>query len=654
MSTATGRSRQWSALVRTPLGATASAGVLLFAVLAVIGPQVWGDAAGVVDIAALRSGSTAEHLAGTDGLGRDVLARVLVATRPSLGLALLATVIGVTAGILLGALPTVLSRRAGRLVVAAVNLAVAFPALLLAIFLAVIFGVGAKGAVLAIGFALAPPFARLTQTLSASVAGQDYVAAARVLGVGRARLLLRHVLPNIAEQLAINAMMGAGSALLAFAGLSFLGLGIQQPSYDWGQLLNDGLSQIYVNPAAALAPGVAVVLAGLAFTLLGEAAASVLGLRTGERRRERWSRRSVAPPVPSTSAPDEQRSDENVLEVRDLRVAFPSAGKWTVPVAGISFDVRPGEAVGIVGESGSGKSLTVLAVAGLVQHPGAVEARTLSIAGTEVGGASERALRLLLGTRLAMVFQDPVTSLNPALRVGRQLAEVAEAHEGLSRRVAHDRAVDRLRDVAIHDPEHRARQYPHEFSGGMRQRAMIGIGLMGQPQLIIADEPTSALDVTVQRQVLRLLRQVRDEQGPALLLISHDIAVVSSVCDRVLVMYGGSIVEDLPVQALTSGPAHPYSRALLASVPQMDADREQPLATIPGRPPDPASRPAGCPFTPRCTHATQTCAEQMPPLETHEPGHRVACWHPQIGPVEQHETGTASRRRDVETSGQGP
>jgi peptide/nickel transport system permease protein len=625
-------SGKWIRVLRTPLGATAAVAVLALAVLAVVAPLVWGTAAETVDTSALRAGPSSEHLLGADALGRDVLARVLVATRTSVGLALLATAIGVSVGILFGSLPAVLGQRAGRFVVAVVNIAVAFPALLLAMFLAVIFGVGTQGAVLAIGFAFAPPFARLTQTLAASVAGQDFVSAARTVGVGRVRLLLRHVLPNIAEPLVINTTLGAGNALLAFAGLSFLGLGIQQPAYDWGRMLNEGLGRIYVNPAAALAPGVAVVLAGLAFTLLGEAAASVVGLRTTVGLTGRAGRRAPAP-VPTATGTAAAPGPEVLLRVRDLTVAFPVAGGWVTPVDGVSFDVRAGETIGIVGESGSGKSLTALAVAGLVQRPGVVGAETLSFEGQDLVGASERQLRRRLGTGLAMVFQDPMTSLNPALRVGRQLAEVLEEHEGASRPVARERAVDRLRDVAIADPERRAHQYPHEFSGGMRQRAMIGIGLMGKARLIIADEPTTALDVTVQRQVLRLLRRLRDERGVALMLISHDIAVVSSICDRVVVMYGGKVVEDMPVAALTAGPVHPYSRALLGSVPRMDADRALPLLTISGRPPDPADRPEGCPFAPRCPHASARCAAEMPPLADPGAGHVAACWHPQSGPV---------------------
>ena len=233
-----------------------------------------------------------------------------------------------------------------------------------------------------------------------------------------------------------------------------------------------------------------------------------------------------------------------------------------------------------------------------------------------------------MGRSLAIVYQDPMASLNPALRVGRQLGEVAEVHEGLSRREARRRSVERLRSVRIGSPERRVRNYPFELSGGMRQRVMIAMGLMGTPQLIIADEPTTALDVTVQQQILKLLDDVGTSTGAAAILISHDIAVVSQLCQRVLVMYAGRIVEELDVPTLVRGPAHPYTAALLASVPTMESDREQPLVSIPGRAAGPFDRSPGCPFAPRCPAASARCSSELPVLEPLASGHRVACWHP--------------------------
>ncbi|WP_103354459.1 dipeptide/oligopeptide/nickel ABC transporter permease/ATP-binding protein [Amycolatopsis sp. CA-128772] len=619
----------WTAALRTPVGACSAVLLALVVVLSVLAPLLWGDGAAAIDTDAIGQGPSGAHPFGTDSLGRDLLLRTLVATRLSVGLAVLATAIGAGTGVVLGTLPAVLPRRAARLLIAVVDIAVAFPGLLLALFLAVIFGVGTHGAVLAIGFATAPAFARLVQTLSASVSGRDFVAAARIAGVGRIRLLVRHVLPNIGEPLVVNATIGAGSALLAFAGLSFLGIGVQAPDYDWGRLLREGLDGIYVNPAAALAPAAAVVLAGLAFNLVGETVAAVVGVRTRLTRR-------AAPPAPAERPALPEPPADAVLVVDNLRVAFPGPNGWTVPVRGVSFSVRAGEAIGVVGESGSGKSLTALAVSRLVEAPGVVTADRLEFAGKPLATASDREL----GTALAMVFQDPMTSFNPARRVGGQLAEVSERHHGLSRRQAFARAVDRLAAVRVPAAERRARQYPHEFSGGMRQRAMIGMGLMGRPKLIVADEPTTALDVTVQRQVLRLLARTRETEGAAILLISHDIAVVSQTCERMLVMYAGRVVEDLP----TGAPAqHPYTRALLAATVDLDTDRDRPLEVIPGRPPEPDQVPGGCAFAARCPLASDRCRTEDPVLEPAGKGHRVACWHPQVTVLsgQSHEEGAA-------------
>lgn len=618
--------RRMRSVLRTPLGLTATVLTVGVLVLAVIAPILWTDDAEAIDTANILAGPSRDHWAGTDNLGRDIFFRTLVATRLSVELALAATVIAVVVGLLLGTASFVLGRRAGRLVSAGINIAVAFPGILLALFFAVIFGVGATGAVLAIGMAGAPAFGRLTQTLVASVSARDFVAAARVAGVGRFRSLFRHVLPNISEPLVVNATISAGAALLAFAGLSFLGLGVQQPEYDWGRLLFDGISSLYVNPWAALAPGTAVIIAGLAFNLFGESVAKALGVGVV----------GGIPELPSVAAhlddvePVEDTShapEDVVLDVRDLQVTFPGPHGPIRPVRGVTFSVRRGEAVGVVGESGSGKSLTALAISRLVDDSGRVEAGRLELLGTDLRAADTKAQRQLLGTSLAMVFQDPMTSFNPTRRMGGQLAESARHHQGMSRKAALARAVDRLRAVRITDPETRAHQYPHEFSGGMRQRAMIGMGLMGSPALIVADEPTTALDVTVQQQVLDLLAAIRAADDVALVLISHDVSVVGEVCDRVLVMYAGRIVEDLPAAGLDSAARHPYTRALVAAVPDMATDLDQPLAVIPGRPVDPSDVSTGCAYAARCPLASARCRAEDPPLVTEADGSRVACWH---------------------------
>ncbi|MFD0370200.1 dipeptide/oligopeptide/nickel ABC transporter permease/ATP-binding protein [Streptomyces sp. NPDC059071] len=602
-------------LLRNPVGLLGAVLVALMVLLAVVGPLIWQDAADQINPKEISQGASSAHLLGTDALGRDLLARTLVATRLTLGLAFLATLIGTASGILLGALPQVLPRPAGRAVVAMVDLLVAFPTLLLAMFTAVVAGLGAQGAVLGIGVALAPTFARLTHTMTATVAGSDYIAAARMLRVPRRRILTRHILPNIAEPLILNTAQAMGGALLGLSAMSFLGMGVQAPSYDWGRLLNEAFGHVYVTPSVVVAPALAVTLAGLGFMLLGDTFAKAAA-HTSEP-----VGKPVAPVV--TPARDEPVPDA-VLEVRDLTVAFP--GDIT-PVRQVSLTVREGEIVGLVGESGSGKSMTAAAIGQIVPYPGLAGSARTRLDGVDLDGLTDAERRKLLGSSLAMVFQDPTSSLNPALRVGGQLAEVATLHDGATRTEARTRAVERLGTVRIKQPAEVARQYPHELSGGMRQRAVIAMGLMGTPRLIIADEPTTALDVTVQREVLRVLREVVDETRAGALFISHDIAVVSELCDRIAVMYAGRIVEELPADGLHYA-RHPYTRALVGSLPDMDTDRSGPLSTIPGRQPAPGDVGDGCAFADRCAFVTARCAIR-PKLLARTEDHSVACWEVQ-------------------------
>ncbi|KJL30034.1 dipeptide/oligopeptide/nickel ABC transporter permease/ATP-binding protein [Microbacterium oxydans] len=568
--------------LRSPLGIIASVLLVTLILLATFGPVIWGETAKVADLTQLSMAPSAAHPLGTDAGGRDVLARLLSATRISVVTALLATLIGVTLGVLLGLLPTVAPNWVARVVNSILGVALAFPSLLLAIVVSIIVGVGVVSVTLAIGLAMAPAFARLAQTLGASAAGRDYVDAARVLGVSRFRILTRHVLPNVRDPLIVNASIGAGTALVASTGLSFLGLGVQAPDYDWGRMLNESLDGIFVNAAPTLGLSAAIVFAGVTFALVGETLARAFGLNRAPRRQRR--RRGA----PMNEVAPLHVVDDPVLRVRDLQVRVPRGDGWADPVRGVSFDVGRGEIVGVVGESGSGKSLTCMAVAALLEEPIEVAASTVQFEGTELAAGGRVSSRISsagvahqLGARMAFVFQDPATSLNPALHVGTQVAEVGLLHGGLNLKSAHRRAVDRLDAVRIPDAEQRAQAYPHEFSGGMRQRAMIAMGLMGEPALLIADEPTTALDVTVQREVMSLLAEVNEVKGTALLFVSHDIALVSSFCTRVLVMYRGAIVEDLAAADLAAGRArHPYTRALVEAIPHLEAEPGTAFATI--------------------------------------------------------------------------
>jgi oligopeptide/dipeptide ABC transporter ATP-binding protein len=466
--------------------------------------------------------------------------------------------------------------------------------------------------------------------MTASIADSDYLAAARVIGVRRRRVLRKYVLPNAAEPLLLQAGVGASLALISISALSFLGLGVQSPNYDWGRMLNDGLPAIYTTPSAALAPGVAITIAGLTFNLFGEALARAfnprLGVAPGRPRRVQQPSLEVVDGERRRPAMVRASNPSTPLVVVDnLRVSFEIGDEAREAVSGVSFELAAGEIVGLVGESGSGKSMTALALAGLAPFTSTVEADRIEFDGRDLRSLSAGERRRLLATDLAVVFQDPMSSLNPSLRVGRQLTEKVEIHRGMSRPDAYELAETRLRETHIPAAGRRLAQYPFEFSGGMRQRAMIAMGLMTDPALIIADEPTTALDVTVQAQVLKLFREINARKGTTILLITHDLAVISEICSRVMVMYSGRIIESLPVDQLRQA-SHPYTRALLGAVIDLETNRDHPLATIPGHPPTLAAERHGCPFAPRCSEVMNRCHVQDPGLQHVGGDHVVACW----------------------------
>ena len=321
-----------------------------------------------------------------------------------------------------------------------------------------------------------------------------------------------------------------------------------------------------------------------------------------------------------------------LLEVDGLKTHFFTRDGIVRAVDGVSFSVATGETLAVVGESGCGKSVTSLSIMRLITSPpGRIVAGKIRFEGTDLLGLPEREMRDIRGNDISMIFQEPMTSLNPVLTIGRQITETLTLHKGLGRAAAEARAVEMLRLVGIPEPAQRIKQYPHELSGGMRQRVMIAMALACDPKLLIADEPTTALDVTVQAQILDLMRQLKSKTGAAIILITHSLGLVAEMAQRVVVMYGGRKVEEAPVDALFAHPRHPYTRALLGSVPRLgsslvDNDKAR-LAEIPGVVPSLKEAIAGCIFAPRCAHATSHCIESYPPLEEKSAGHWVACWH---------------------------
>ncbi|MBI4542226.1 MAG: ABC transporter ATP-binding protein [Gemmatimonadetes bacterium] len=333
---------------------------------------------------------------------------------------------------------------------------------------------------------------------------------------------------------------------------------------------------------------------------------------------------SATPATPATPPGREARVP--LLELRDLRVTFPVAGGVARAVDGLDLLVEAGETVGLVGESGCGKSVTALAILRLVGPDGHIaHGSSVRLEGRDLLALPGKEMRAVRGNHVALVFQEPLSALNPVLRIGAQIAEAVRAHESVTRATARWRAIEMLTMVGLPEAERRARQYPHQLSGGMRQRVMIAMALVCRPKLLIADEPTTALDVTIQAEILELLAELQRKLGMAVLLITHNLGLVAETTQRVAVMYGGQIVEEAATEALFARAAHPYTEGLLAAVPRLDEPRER-LRVIPGQVPPATSWPAGCRFHPRCPYAWERCRTEAPPLLEAAPGHRARCW----------------------------
>lgn len=502
-------------------------------------------------------GSSPDHPLGTDTLGRDMLARTLVATQATVLMAFTATALSSVVGIAFGIGVWLAPRRVRELGLRCIEFAVAYPTMLVAIIVAAILGQGVVQVVVAIAVANIAGFARLTANLAAKISSSEYVTTARLMGVPAHRIALRHVLPNMAEPTLILIAGAFSGALVEISGLSFIGLGAQTPAFDWGTLLNDGLSRIVVNPVVIVGPAVALTFASLAALLVGDGLAAAANPRSNSTRARLV--RATGEPAITTS------ENDGVVFVADgITVLHGATGRPLV--SDVSFTIRRGEVLGIVGESGSGKSLTAAVVAKLLGEGLEASARRLELGGTDL---LDRVPDRVLAAKIGLVYQDPGTALNPALILGSQLSDVLRMRLRFSRRGALEHLVRAFRAVKLTDPEGRLRQYPHQLSGGMKQRAMIASAMSGKPDLLIADEPTTALDVTVQREVLSLLKRMNEDSGTAVLFISHDLGVVRALCDRVLVMRNGCIVERIDdVTNLSEDTVqHPYTKQLLAATP---------------------------------------------------------------------------------------
>ncbi|NUR88317.1 MAG: dipeptide/oligopeptide/nickel ABC transporter permease/ATP-binding protein [Nonomuraea sp.] len=564
------------------------------------------------------SGPSLAHPFGTDGLGRDVLSRVVYGSRISLGVGVGAVLLGLGVGAPLGVLAGYRRRLTDTLIMGVNDIAQAFPALVFALAVVAFAGANLRNVLIVLGVLGVPAWVRLIRGATLTFAEREFVLAARVLGARDRRILWREIVPNVAVPAASYAFVGMAVVIVAEGSLAFLGLSVQAPTPTWGGLINEGRILMENAPHVVLAPSVVMFLTVLSFNLVGDRLRALTDVRESGLEPAR-----PVQAVPMAAATHPIR--DCLLQAEDLRTHFVTPRGLVKAVDGVSFTLERGRTLAIVGESGSGKSMLIRSILGLL--PGqAVRGGNVYLSGEDLTAYTAEEMRGVLGTRLGTVFQDPMTALNPVRTIGTQVTEPLRVHLRMSRRQARAEAVRLLASVGISDPERMLRRYPHQLSGGMRQRVTIAMALSCGPDVLFADEPTTALDVTIQDQVLRLLHRLREERDMAVVLVSHDLSLVARWADEVIVMYAGRVVERGPAAEVFERARMPYTEALLRAAPKLDDPVHHRLTVIPGRPPDLADPPPGCAFQPRCAYARDRCAEEAPPLL--DDGHLYACWYP--------------------------
>ncbi|MEW2806890.1 dipeptide/oligopeptide/nickel ABC transporter permease/ATP-binding protein [Streptomyces massasporeus] len=581
---------------------------------------------------------SAGHWMGQDSLGRDILSRLMYGARWSLAIGLGATGLALVAGALLGAVAATSRKAVDETLMRCLDVVMAFPGIALAAVLVAVFGGGITVLICAIAFLFTPPVARVVRANVLDQYGEDYVTAERVIGARTPHIVLRHVAVNCAAPVLVFCTVQVAEAVVFEASLSFIGAGVRPPDPSWGSVIADGKNMVLTGGWwATVFPGLLMLVTVLSLNILSEGVSDAWAApaaREVDVRERDDPLEAPEPgsgevlPLPGLAAAAQRlrararplpRGRQPVLAVENLAVGFEGRHGGVDIVDGVSFEVLPGEVLGLVGESGCGKSLTALAIMGL-QPKGARIGGQVRFHQRDLLAEPMRVRRKLLGHEMAMIYQDALSSLNPAMTIRAQLGQVV-------RRGGHRTPAELLTLVGL-DPGRTLRSYPHELSGGQRQRVLIAMALSRDPKLIVADEPTTALDVTVQAQVMELLLLLRAELGFALILVSHDLALVADVTDRVVVMYGGQIVETGVTADLVEAPAHHYTRGLLGSVLSLESAAER-MTQIKGVVPSPADFPPGCRFADRCPLATETC-RTTPPDPVGTPTHSAACHHPAI------------------------
>ena len=592
--------------------------LLLVIVCAIFSSSIAPHDPNAQNLAQTSAGISSSHWLGTDDLGRDVLSRLMYGAQSSMqvtfetvGLALvLALVIGLAAGFNGGWLDYLLMR--------ATDAGLAFPPLVLALAVVAVLGTSVNDTSIALAIVFAPGFARFVRGQTLAVKEESFVEASHSIGSPPIRIVIVRILPNVMTGLVVGVAIALGSALLAESGLAFLGLGPPPPSSSWGSMLREGYDTVlFTHPWALVPAGLTIALTVLAFNTIGDSLRDTLSGATTKSRHQRGVKRQrgitavarPAQPTP-TEAVVQSNGTSALLEVRDLSVEFETDSGRVRVVDGVSFNVAAGRILGLVGESGSGKTVSSLAVLRLLPSPPAhIVGGSIRFSGRDLLDMDFDELRRIRGADIAMVFQDPLASLDPSFTVGYQLVEAIRLHERVSRTAARDRASTLLESVHIPDPIERLSAYPHQLSGGMRQRVMIAMALSCYPRLLIADEPTTALDVTVQAQIVELLNELRETEGLAVLFVTHDLALISELSDEVAVMYAGQVVEHAATADLFTRPRHPYTAALLAATPGIRGPADG-KALMAGQVPQAGQFPSGCRFHPRCAYAEENCRSE--------------------------------------------
>ena len=560
------------------------------------------------------------YLVGTDPLGRDMLSRLALAGRVSIFIAVSAVTISMVLGIALGLMAGFLRGPIESLIMGIADLQLSIPRVLLLIAVTSVIGPSVLNLTILLGLTSWVGYGRVARAMALSLREREFVLSAVTQGASPFWNIRKHLLPNVLPQMLIVGSFELGQIIVLEASLSYLGIGVQPPLPSWGLMISEGQNYLEINPWISVLPGIAIFM-----LVTGVQFISQRFTTEGEQLLE--INQEASRMSPSTTW-RRATSEEPVLVVRDLCVEVLRPSGAVRVVDGISFEIRRDEVFGVVGESGSGKSITMLAIMGLLMSGNVRIARgEISLGGRDLRALSDEDLRRVRGKNIAMIFQDPMTSLNPVLTIGSQIGEILEIHEpGLPSAKVRARIVELLSLVGVPNPERRMGQYPHEFSGGMRQRTMIAMAIANEPDLLIADEPTTALDVTIQAQVMDVLAQVRARTGASMILITHDLGLVADTADRVAVMYGGQIVEFADVEDLFARQRHPYTVGLLASLPRLEGVTEE-LYSIPGQPTGLNNRPTGCVFQERCglSKGRAICESEVPLLKVIGEGHAAAC-----------------------------